>query len=151
MNFSDYHVKNTHTFNGRDGLGFTCTLYKGKKRIATVVDDGAGGEMQFQFADDNDLQPLKDFVSGLPHLPQEGSIPALPMNIDLFVAALVDDHESEKRLKRLCKTKTLYRLKGDEDGTYRSLLHPWDDKAKKHLHDMYGDDLEEVANERLGK
>lgn len=43
--FGDYSVKNIKTFMGREGHGFNANLYRGKKKIAFVIDDASGGEV----------------------------------------------------------------------------------------------------------
>lgn len=44
-----YEVKNLKTFNGRDGGGFECSLYKDGKRIGTVFNGGCGAGNYYDF------------------------------------------------------------------------------------------------------
>ena len=50
-----------------------------------------------------------------------------------WTAAIVEDFENEKRLKRLCKTKTLFRLAADPQGQYRSLKCPYEPRGREWL------------------
>jgi hypothetical protein len=49
---NDYTVKGVKTFHGHDGYGWECSLYNPEgKRVAIVVEDGWGGELQFHWMD----------------------------------------------------------------------------------------------------
>ena len=39
-----YQVKKIRLFNGREGGGFNCNLYRGNAKVAEVIEDGSGGE-----------------------------------------------------------------------------------------------------------
>ena len=57
--------------------------------------------------------------------------------------------KSEQRMKRQCKTKTLFRVEGDEDGKYWVVGSPYSPAVKAHLEAKYGDKLAEIVNERF--
>tara|TARA_R110002020_G_scaffold222268_1_gene430742 strand:+ start:672 stop:1232 length:561 start_codon:yes stop_codon:yes gene_type:complete len=47
-----YSVKAVHTFHGHDGYGWECNLYNEQnKKVAKVVEDGWGGDLNFYWTD----------------------------------------------------------------------------------------------------
>ena len=48
-------------------------------------------------------------------------------------------------MKRLSKNKTVFRLAGDEEGTYHSLSIPYSDRAQKYLDKQFGDKVIEIV------
>ena len=68
---------------------------------------------------------------------------------DAFIGIMVDDHLNTKRLKRMCKSKTVFTLKSSVEGDCYTIKHPYDERVKDHLNNKYGDDLVEIINERF--
>jgi len=68
---------------------------------------------------------------------------------DLFEGWLKKDNERRARaqIKRWCKTQTVFRLKGDEEGRWRTVKALYSGKVKQYLVAKYGDKIECVANE----
>jgi hypothetical protein len=54
-----------------------------------------------------------------------------------------------KQLKQWCKKQTIFRLKGDEPGCWRVIKHTFVPEVKADLQKLYGDELDEIANERF--
>jgi len=50
--------------------------------------------------------------------------------------------------ERWCKTKTVFRLKGDPEGSWLIIKAPFSDRVREHIARKYGDRVEEIANER---
>jgi len=48
-----YSLKAVKTFHGHDGNGWEANLYHDKKKVALVVEDGWGGELQFHWVDND--------------------------------------------------------------------------------------------------
>ncbi len=48
---SDYSVKSVKTFDGMEETGFNANLYRGSKKIASVIDSGDGGETNVRWLD----------------------------------------------------------------------------------------------------
>jgi hypothetical protein len=46
-----YQVKKIRLFNGREGGGFNCNLYRGNAKVSEVIEDGSGGEVDFNWTD----------------------------------------------------------------------------------------------------
>ena len=64
-----------------------------------------------------------------------------------YVAALVDSFEWNQRIKELCKTKVLFRLKGDDKHSFRVIRHENCKEVREYIDNTYGEDLVEIANE----
>ena len=159
-----YAVKNVRSFQGREGLGFTCSLYRDGKRIGTVTDAANGGMIDF-YLHDGEKEKLDKFCKDnfepeIHKIPTEppiwdqkytGETENVPIaiDVDMFVSHLVDEFENQKKIKRLCKKNTLYHLITDKAGSYWSLQHPYTPIIKRYLQDEYGDKLVEIVNERF--
>lgn len=57
------------------------------------------------------------------------------------------EKEAVKKLTRLGKKETLFRLVGDAPQSWRTVKHVFDARVKKYLNTKYGDRLEIIANE----
>lgn len=55
--------------------------------------------------------------------------------------------EAAKKLTRLGKKETLFRLVGDAPTSWRTVKHVFDPSVKKYLVTKYGTQLEIIANE----
>ena len=55
----------------------------------------------------------------------------------------------DERYRKLCARKTLFRLKGDEEGHWRALRARFGPQMRASLVDHYGDRLEAILNESL--
>ena len=76
----------------------------------------------------------------------------LTIDMDWFITDLVSKWEQdaeERKIQRQCKSKTLFRLKGDKEGEHWVLKNTFDDRVRKALNDKYGDKLEEIINDRF--
>ncbi len=171
MKTNGYEVKNVKTFVGMEGEGFNASLYKDGVRIAFVMDEATGGPYSYQWDDrkadkvkinDFDLKgdkitymgtpfqkELVDFMNTLPPIEDEHSDEPMRVDLDIFVGHLVDDFEHTKWLKRQCKKKTLFRLKGDPEDEYKTVTHPFNGKVKEFLEKKYGEQVQEIINERF--
>lgn len=146
-----YSVRNIRNFRGMEGEGFNATLYRDGRRIAFVIDDASGGEIRIQWTDphtrDKEEVRLLEFLKTLPKERSEDV--EYTVSADMFIATLVDEASNENRLRRLFRTRTLFRLKGDrtDDDKWRVIKAPFSPSAKAHLVKKYGDSLAQVLNE----
>lgn len=162
-----YSVKNVKSFEGREGLGYNCTLYCGKQRVATVIDSANGGEAQFRWLD-HDAPAVEvtydcygrtvtrkatpneaaflNFIKGKTY---EAYGSTYNYDGSAYVAKLVDDFEATKQFKRWCRKKTVFRVKGDAPDRWRTISVMYREDIKQELERRYGDQLEEVLNERF--
>lgn len=146
-----YRVTGVKTFRGREGYGYNATLWRGEKKVAFVMDEGCGGEPRYEwtdgFYDTPEQKLLAAYAASLPPL-EHSSLGTIPMDSDLFVEGLVFDADNERRLKRLCKTKTLFRVKGDEEGSWRTYAVTGAAIEARIVRE-HGEALEEILNRRF--
>lgn len=107
-----YHVKNLKIFRGMEGQGFNATLYLGKQRLGTVIDDASGGPVVFNLSPE-DRNALDEYVQSLPDItctfndPDTGKPATLKPSADLFVSKLVNRTDRLKQIKKILKKPTM--------------------------------------------
>jgi hypothetical protein len=141
---------------------FSADVWVDGKRVATAQNQGCGGDtmvrgvtqvpssrrdfLAFE-AHCYTLPPTKHDLDG--HVFEVKSTPDSVVD-DLFEEWLKKDCERKEnaQIRRWCKTKTLFQLKGDPEGSWRTIKAPYSDEVREHIARKYGDRLEEIANER---
>lgn len=130
---------------------FSAVLYIDGKRAADVSNRGHGGchlfywvnhDLQDAFKRHAESQPPIEIRTGL--IKTE----SFPMDMDGYVDELVLDFDEKKRLARHCKKNTLFRLKTDKKGEWRSMKVVFGPKIKEHIVAKYAD-LDVIANELI--
>ena len=118
---SAYNVRSVKSFEGRNGPGFSATLYNGGRKVALVRDEARGGAYWFDWLathpDDraNDEAALDAHVATLPKwfpadpLPGQDPTEGYAMDRDTYLAQLVEDVENAARLRRVLKAKVIVR------------------------------------------
>jgi len=98
-----YTVKSVKTFHGHDGYGWECNLYNGKQKIATVVEDGYGGELKFYWTKPTSVVKLEleSFCKALPKWDCIGKM--IHTDKEIFVDSLVQAKLTEGDVKKLLK------------------------------------------------
>ena len=167
-----YEVKNVKGFMGSDCPGYNATLYRDGKKVALVINDGSGGQETVHWYDVE--APRVDFATNnykgdsgvmrctpeqamlMEHLKgkkvaQDEVMGEPEMSLGMFLAGLVDDFENNKRFKKMCKSKTLYRVKGDKQDVYRVCHYSFNRAVKSALEMKFGDQLEVIFNEKFGQ
>jgi len=111
------------TFMGREGHGFNVELTVDGKKVASVSNSGNGGCHLWYWDTEADKTEAKRLMREHPAYAKylkefptlgEGEAP------DHVVDALIDDVESEKQLRRWCKTKIVFRVADWPDGQYHT-------------------------------
>ncbi len=134
----NYEVKNVKSMEGMDGIAYSATIYRNGNRVGTVHQSGCGGCNNYQMSAD-ELAILKETaarVEGESYCEIE----------DVFIGRLCDDYENSKRLRRVCKKQTLFRLTDTEVDSYRTLSQPYDQRIHDHIIKKYGDAVVEILN-----
>jgi hypothetical protein len=111
-----YSVKGVKSFQGREGMGFECSVYKDGKRLGTVTDVcNGGGQLQMNLKTREDEAELEAYCKTLPQLSYMNDGKEHFFNSDpcIFIGGLVDAFETDQRNKRNCKTKTLVEVVED--------------------------------------
>lgn len=142
MNFGVYSIRNVRTFKGMEGMGgFNLTLCKNGKAIGEVINDDSGGCNMYRL-DRTEQAELDAFAKA--QLPKEKFEVT-----DMFISAMLDAYEVAKQIKRWCKTKTVFRLKGEKEGTFHTMMAPYSDpRIRPHLDKTYAGTIAELYNEK---
>jgi len=128
---------------------FSAEIWVDGAKLADVSNNGQGGSNMYypveginhrwaEFSDWCHTQPLEyDFDH------EDQVVDAL------FTVWLAKDNarREQAQIKRMCKTKTVWRLKGDEPGAWRWRKVLYTPLIGKVLRDKLGDTLETIANE----
>ncbi len=153
----NYHLKGLKTFNGMEGGGYEATLYLDKKKVAIAMNGGAGGCDDFHFVSRDDESAFQAFVDAWyetsrakvdwaafvkEHGLNDDEVSA-GSKMESWVSSAIGDIENQKRLKRLARTQTLFRLKGDNEGDWRT-VKPAGDRAVLWIREKYGDKVETI-------
>jgi hypothetical protein len=166
-NNGGYEVKAVKTFMGMDCPGYNATLYRGKKKVAFVIDNGNGGCLSIHWVDVNEERIVHHTTNykGEPHsykvTPEEkllldhcASLPdeefmGEPMSIsdEIFIGGLVDHYENQKWLKRQCRTKTLFTTPDCKEGEYRTIKNKFEPRIKEYIMDKYPEAV--ILNEQV--
>lgn len=136
-----YSVTRMKVFRGREGYGFNADLLRDGKKAAFVYDEASGGSYNYEFVSRVEQEKFEK------HCDNECPGVEKYFRADHFVSRLVDEFESAKRLKRLCRDKVLFRLPGDREGEWRTCTAVPFDLAKvvAHVRSKYGSAVE-IAN-----
>lgn len=116
-----YTVTGIKTFRGHDGQGLNANLCRDGKKVAFLLDEGCGGDMMFDWIDSKEEALFDAFIAEEKARIPEGKKNEFGMTErDYFDGATwvnkaVDDHNNNKRFKRMCKTKTLFQVEGDPE------------------------------------
>ena len=159
-----YSVRKLKTWTGRDGYGYAGELLRDGKFVGEFLQNGNGGctDLVFRKKTKNGFERDKveeelfnAFLSSLPEetWPEDwtttGTGATYKVDADGLIAGLVDAHETDKRLRRLCAKKTVYRLKTDQPEEIWTIPYPFSPTVKAGLQAKHGDQLEEIINERF--
>ncbi len=136
-----YIVKNVKTFRGTEGQGFNATLYRDGKKVAFIIDSARGGIYTYEWNDwelskvdinvsttisgpytfkgTPEQKILYEFIETLPKTNFKDENEYFPEGLkitdDRFIASLVDNFISERKMKRLRSKNYLFQV-DDEIG-----------------------------------
>ena len=156
----EYTVKNVKSFQGREGHGYECSLYKDGKRIGIVTDTASGGQIDF-YLDKGEEEILDKHCDALPKKQWSKSTgltkkqwneywkDGRKIDKDDFVTNLVTEWETLKEYKKWCKKETVFSVEGDEEGHFRTINRPFDSKIKAHIETKYAGKRVKILNETI--
>jgi hypothetical protein len=122
-------LKKVKTFKGMDGVGINVDVYFDGKKVAEALDEGCGGEMMIHFLDRNMETTVTNYITSL-NIPAEvvsyPGVPTfeMPYNLEQIINNFIDGMETQRRLKAICRTKTLVRLMDGEFVTFPIAFSP---------------------------
>ena len=114
-----FTIKGSKKFQTHDGYAWSATLYIDGVKAAYAWDEGRGGEIRVDWFNKELEAKFGEYVNSLPLDMSSPDVWPQGRKIDVAgaIAALVDEHDNKasaaKRFKRLCKTMTLIRIKGE--------------------------------------
>lgn len=131
-------IKNSKSVELYNGVAWSCKLLIDGMYAAFVSNRGDGGETRFDWTNTEFQKRFEDYVKTTPH--KDG---------EMLVSHLCDELDNEKRLKRLCKGKTVVVMRGNKEGTYSTFKIPFSQEVKNKLIQIHGDKIIEFVNERF--
>lgn len=140
MKTMKYTVKNVKSFTGREGYGYSCSLYKDGKRIGTVTDTADGGPADLYLNSRELEQELRDYVDTLPSFKFQDM--DIPQSVETFLDSLIDDFQNAKQLAKLTKDNWVYRFKSKE-GKFISFSNKL---SKAAIEQKFADQIIECLN-----
>ena len=148
----DIQVKNVR-FNramSAETAAFTCSIWINGKKAGTAVNRGQGGETELSLPRDARAAAEAHARSllGVTYLEFNPAFSVL-MTLDMLVDYLAEEANHKAWLKRQCRRNTLVRVKGDEDGAFRTLNRPYSPSMAATIRGKFGADLLEIVNETL--
>jgi len=121
---------------------FSASIYWNGKRVAEVSNRGHGGPNEYHWFDRAAEAEVWEYA--------RDTIKDYDFEqLDIVVGDLVYEAEVKKKLKNWCATKTVYKLKSDEKGSFRLLETRFYQGIADQLRRKYGDQLDVIFNEEL--
>lgn len=137
----------------QETLCFSADLYVDGKKIGECSNRGHGDPILITYFDAEAGKALEEYCKSLPPEPWPDDfpkgIPPHPMDAESVVDDLACRMAQRKQDERLCKGKTVVRLKGAKPGEWLVCKAPYSPKVKESLVARYGDKIEEILNETL--
>ena len=132
----------------RETTAFTAELWCDGRKLGRALNDGGGGATRLEVPDRQRRGALEAYAAGLPRAKSEDFPEGLAMNLDFYLALLVERHLEEKYERALCRKHILLQLKDAPPGEY--IRHPmaYSPPAVATLRQQYGGNLACVVNER---
>lgn len=128
---------------------FSASIYLNGKRVGTVKNSGRGGCNDYDWFNPEAGKTISDYADSLPPVQSEHFDDGLAMDIDLFIDELLREYEENRQYKSWCRTKTCFRLKTTEPGSWLTIKRKYTPQIKNALETEYGDELDEILNERF--
>ena len=158
-----YTVKSVKNFQGREGYGFECSLYKDGKKIGTVTDTANGGMIDF-YLDTGEEKILVEYCKTLPKKQwneEKSSITkkewnklwagGMAVDTDCFITDLVNEYEQQKQYRKWCKKNTQIAYRTDEckKGSVWVIPIPYNEITKAQLEKKYKNKGLVIINELI--
>ena len=145
-------IKSYKECAGNEGPAFSCSLWIDGVKAAEVKYDGWGGPYLWRWLNDAAKATWDAYVKAQPPVPPmhegEGDKP-LAIDDDIALEDIINADRERKQIARWCRTNVVFRLKGDEPGTFHKFKGQFTPAVKERLRKQYGDQLAEIMNETL--
>lgn len=146
MTYTIKNLKNLPSdYGDRAEDGYRCTVYRDGLRLGTYTMPTNGGMypiFEMKASDKTQLiaeawkqtdEPFTEHADGLV--------------VGIFLEGIIEEYEKQRQLKRWCKKSTVFTLKGDEDGSFRTIKAPYTTAVQNHILKKYGDRVQTILDE----
>ena len=137
-----FSCKNLRSWEARNGIGYQYDLCFEGMKIAFVHEEGVGGEIEVKYLDPTIEDRLTQYVKTLPPVDLVGQ--QLACSVGVFLGQIADNYETEQKLKRTCKTKTLVVI--DDQKGYSIFKVKFSPEIKEALVAKFGSNID-IINE----
>lgn len=160
--FAPYKFSKTQQMETNDGLAWSAILMLDKVKVLHVQDGGYGGGLEVTPLDRDAYKAFEAHVAALPPSFYDDGIPSpytgqpvpppenLAERVESFLTHLGDATETDKRMRRTCRTKTVARWKTDPPGEFRIYKIAYSTAVAQAIREKDGDVIDFFLNERLG-
>ena len=166
-----FSIKGFKSMRGMECDAYEFTLLMNGKPVAKVLEPGTGGPMEVDILDAS-AKPalfhaahasvvdaskrhaddgLSAFIAEYANMTYEQATAddyTFTTYLSSFLATKADEHESDKRLRRMCRKETVVRLATDKEGQLTVYKKPYSPEFAARLRTKYGADVLEIINER---
>lgn len=140
-------VKGLQSMDGMEGLAWRANVLIDRKMVGSVSNDGRGGMAHVDIPKQDIARILEAYKEYGAPLDIYGSVRDED-RVENFIGALVDELETVKKFKRICKTKTAVRLQDDPDGEIVIFKAAYSPEVKIKIVEKYPN-VEYFVNELL--
>lgn len=136
--YPGWSVSGLKFFRGMEGDGFNATILKDGKKVVFVIDEGNGGEINFDGIDKEWEKKLDELVelrrNDKPDSTEPGGFSERKaFDKGWLVSDMTSKWEFEAKIRRALKKKLVFTLPGDGDYSFRALNAPYDERSKAHV------------------
>lgn len=142
-----WRMKNTGRMKTHDGLAWAGDILKAGQKVGIAEDDGRGGMVLLRWVAPRGPERAAleaEFLAAAKRFNPNSTFEA----DGRFAGALADLADEVKALKRWCKTKVVFRCKGDAAGSWRTVAIPFSPAVAAKLRAQHPDVIE-IVNEVL--
>lgn len=135
-------------FASEETTCFTATIYVNGERAFSANNDGYGGSNLYYPCGPNGkrlYQEVLAWVKTLPAIEYNGI--QLDQDLDMVIGDLMAKAETQKRLAKWCKTKTVFQVPGDQPDEYRTIDRKFDGSVRAWILKKYPNAT--IFNEQL--
>jgi hypothetical protein len=125
----------------QETTAFNADIYVDDVKAGTASNYGQGGCNLYDWENRSFGNKVEQFAKAI----HPEDLEPLSHIIDDIIA----EFEEEKQLRRWCKTKTVIRLKGDEEGVYRTHKSVYVPHLHRDIIKAKNPNLEEIINDRF--
>ena len=138
-------LKKIKTFIGHEGYGLNAELFLDGVKVAFILDDANGGDVDYQFTDKASEDRVWAFVKSTPDDEYTKGMRTQEYwmkypkaiethKLDTLINEFVDNFQQEKRLNRLRKNNVVFTTPDCKEGQFYQLKHNgFIDKAKENV------------------